>query len=58
VLIDARTDHILGAHLLGPNADEIINLFALAIRAHVATSQFKQMLWAYPTNGSDTVYMV
>jgi glutathione reductase (NADPH) len=57
VLIDTRTDQIVGAHLLGPQADETINLFALAMRAGVKASDFRQMLWAYPTHGSDTPYM-
>src|SRR5262249_42153560 len=31
VLIDEATDQILGAHLLGPPADEVINLLAMAV---------------------------
>lgn len=58
VVIEKRTDRILGAHLLGPSADETINLFALAMRTGVTARQFKQMLWAYPTHASDTAYMV
>jgi glutathione reductase (NADPH) len=58
VLVEDSTDRILGAHLLGPHADETINLFALAIRAGVPAAQFKQMFWAYPTHASDTAYMV
>jgi glutathione reductase (NADPH) len=58
VLVEEGTGQILGAHLLGPNADETINLFALAMRAGVSADRFKQMLWAYPTHASDTAYMV
>jgi glutathione reductase (NADPH) len=47
-----------GAHVLGPHADETINLFALAMRAAMTTDRFKQMLWTYPTHGADTAYMV
>ena len=32
VLVEEGTDRVLGAHLVGPHVDEIINLFALAIR--------------------------
>jgi len=32
VVIDRATDRILGAHVLGVNADELINVFALAMR--------------------------
>jgi glutathione reductase (NADPH) len=58
VLVDETTGQILGAHLLGPNADETINLFALAMRTGVTASRFKEMLWVYPTHASDTRYMI
>jgi glutathione reductase (NADPH) len=48
----------LGAHLLGPHADETINLFALAMRAGLTGDQLKDIIWAYPTHASDTPYMV
>jgi len=58
VLIDRGTDEILGAHLLGPSADETINLFVLAMRAGVRAGSLKQMLFAYPTHASDTGYFL
>ncbi len=58
VLVEEGSERLLGAHLFGPHADETINLFALAMRAGVPASRFKQMLWAYPTHASDTAYMV
>jgi glutathione reductase (NADPH) len=58
VLVERTSRRILGAHLLGPHADETINLFALAMRAGVTADRFKQILWAYPTHASDTAYMV
>ena len=58
VLVEQTTDQILGAHLLGPNADETINLFALAMRAGVPAGRVKEMCWAYPTHASDTPYML
>ena len=58
VLVEEGSQRILGAHLLGPEAGETINLFALAMRANVTADRFRQMMWAYPTNGSDTSYMV
>jgi glutathione reductase (NADPH) len=57
VLVEEGTGQILGAHLLGPNADETINLFALAMRTAVTATRFKETLWAYPTHASDTTYM-
>ena len=58
VLIDDDSGQILGAHLLGPHADEVINLFALAMRARVPVAELQQVLYAYPTYGSDVRFMV
>jgi len=58
VLVENGTDRIIGAHMLAPHADETINLFSLAIRAGVSAPQLKQMLWAYPTQASETNYMI
>lgn len=58
VLVDEETDHVLGAHLVGPNADEVINLFALAVRHRLTADQLKTTMFAYPTGGSDIGYML
>jgi len=58
ILIDEKTDLILGAHILGPDAQEMINLFAMAIRAEITSFHLKKMLFAYPTAGSDLKYMI
>jgi glutathione reductase (NADPH) len=58
VLIEEGTDRILGAHLLGPHAEEVINIFAVAIRLRVPARELKEVLFAYPTSGSDVRYML
>jgi len=58
VLIEEGTNHILGAHLLGPRAEEVINLFAVAIRLRVPAPELQQVLFAYPTSGSDVRFML
>jgi glutathione reductase (NADPH) len=58
VLIEEETDHVLGAHLLGPRADEVINLFAVAIRLRIPARELQQVICAYPTYSSDMHYMV
>ncbi len=57
-VIDADSDKILGAHLLGAHADEVINIFALAVRFGISASEIRQMIYTYPTSGSDVPYMV
>lgn len=58
VLIEDRSNRILGAHLIGPQADEVINLFALAIRHGMTTNDLKTTIFAYPTGASDVSYML
>lgn len=58
MLIEQGTDRVIGAHLLGPHADEVINLFAMAIRLRIPAGELKQVVYAYPTYGSDIRFMV
>jgi glutathione reductase (NADPH) len=58
VLVDEHADRIIGAHLLGPHADETINLFAAAIRLGIPASELRQVPFAYPTHGSDIRFML
>ncbi|MGB5985476.1 MAG: NAD(P)/FAD-dependent oxidoreductase [Desulfobacterales bacterium] len=58
VIIDSGNQQILGAHILGHNADEMINIFALAMRFNLTRDDLKSMLWAYPTYISDIKYML
>jgi glutathione reductase (NADPH) len=58
VLVEEGTDRILGAHLLGGQAEEVINLFAVAIRSGMCASDLRHMLFAYPTQGSNLPYML
>jgi glutathione reductase (NADPH) len=58
VLIERGSGRILGAHILGQDASDQINLFALAIRHGLTAAQIKEPLYAYPTHGSNIQYMV
>jgi glutathione reductase (NADPH) len=58
VLVEEGTDRILGAHLLGSEAEEVINLFGVAMRSGMRAADLKHMLFAYPTRGSDLPYML
>lgn len=53
VLVEEATERVLGAHLVGPNVDEVINVFALAIRHGLTTEDLKTTMFAYPTGASD-----
>ncbi|WP_447987078.1 dihydrolipoyl dehydrogenase family protein [Nitrospira sp. Nam74] len=58
VLIEEGSQRILGAHLLGPHAEEVINLFALAIKYGIKAPELSEVMYAYPTHSSDLPYMV
>jgi len=58
IVIDRATDRILGAHVLGVNADELINVFALAMHLGATRAAVKEGLWSYPTAVSDLNYLL
>lgn len=57
-LVEHGTGRILGAHLFGLHAEEVINIFGLAIRNGLSAENLKDMVFAYPTSTSDVIYMV
>jgi glutathione reductase (NADPH) len=58
VLVEEGSNRIIGAHLLGASSEEVINIFAMAIRLGIVAPQLKEMLFAYPTRCSDLEYML
>ena len=57
-LVEKDTDRVLGAHIVGPEAAEVINLFGMAIRTGLTASDLKYATFAYPTPASDLEYML
>ena len=58
VLVEKTTGKILGAHLIGPGAEEQINLFAMAMGTGLSANQVKAIIFAYPSYASDLGSMV
>ena len=58
ILIDKDTGKILGAHILDSHADDLINIFALAMQHGLTVRQIKEVLYAYPSASSSIQYMV
>jgi glutathione reductase (NADPH) len=59
VLIEQDNDRILGAHIVGPHAEEVINIFSLAIRLGLSAKELRDpLLYSYPTSSSDVAYML
>jgi glutathione reductase (NADPH) len=58
-VIQAVADgRILGAHVLAPEAADLINVFTLAIRQGLTGADLQAIPWAYPTSTSDLKHMV
>jgi glutathione reductase (NADPH) len=53
VLVEKDTNKIIGAHLIGNHAEDLINIFSLAIELGLTTEQLKQPIMAFPTASDD-----
>ena len=53
VLMEPNGGRVLGAQLAGHDAQEMINVFAMAIRFGITARQLKEFVYAYPTFHAD-----
>jgi dihydrolipoamide dehydrogenase len=49
LIADARTDRLLGAHILGPRASDLIAELALAMEFHASAEDIARSVHAHPT---------
>ena len=49
-VVDAKTDLILGAALLSVDAQEIINLVALAMRHDITATELRDSIYTHPSS--------
>jgi glutathione reductase (NADPH) len=57
VLVDAKADRVIGAHVVGHGAADLINTFALAIRYRIPVTSLVEGVYAYPTFHSDLKFL-
>ncbi len=57
LVVDPRTDRVLGAHMIGPDAPEIIQGLAIAIKAGATKRHFDQTIGIHPTAAEEFVTM-
>lgn len=50
VLVDPATDKVLGATVFSTDAQEVINLVALAMRVGVTATQLRDGIWTHPSS--------
>ncbi|TCK18010.1 glutathione reductase (NADPH) [Thiogranum longum] len=58
VLVEDGSERVLGAHVVGPGAVEIINLFGLAMRTGLKATDLAYATFTYPTSASDLESML
>ncbi|SIQ11772.1 dihydrolipoyl dehydrogenase family protein [Maribacter ulvicola] len=58
VIMNARTGEIVGAHILGPDAGETINIFTMAINNGMTDADIKSTIFSYPSWVNDVKSMV
>jgi len=57
LLVDAGSDRVLGLHVVGPDAGEIVQGFAVAIRAGLTKADFDRTIGIHPTSAEELVTM-
>ena len=57
LIVDADTDQVLGAHMMGPDCGEIMQGIAVAIRAGARKADFDATIGIHPTAAEEFVTM-
>jgi glutathione reductase (NADPH) len=57
LVVDANTDRVLGVHMIGPEAPEILQAAAIAVRAGLTKADFDATVALHPTMAEELVLM-
>jgi len=57
LVVDAATDKVVGAHLIGPDAPEILQVVAVAVKAGLTKAQFDDCVAIHPSSAEELVLM-
>jgi glutathione reductase (NADPH) len=57
LVVDRKTDRVLGVHMVGPDAPELIQGLAVAVNCGATKKQFDQTVGIHPTAGEEFVTM-
>jgi glutathione reductase (NADPH) len=57
LVVDAATDRVVGAHMIGPDAPEILQAVAIAVKAGLTKAQFDDTMALHPTMSEELVLM-
>ena len=57
LVVDGKTDKVLGCHMVGPDADEIVQGLAIALKAGATKRDFDDTIGVHPTAAEEFVTM-
>jgi glutathione reductase (NADPH) len=57
LLVDAANDKVVGAHMIGPDAPEILQVVAVAVKAGLTKAQFDACVAIHPTMAEELVLL-
>jgi glutathione reductase (NADPH) len=57
VIVDAASDRVVGAHMIGPDAPEILQVLAVAVKAGLRKSQLDDVVAIHPTMAEELVLL-
>jgi len=57
IIVDQGTDRVVGLHMIGPDAPEILQAAAIAVKAGLTKAQFDETLALHPTMSEELVLM-
>ena len=57
MIVDQETERVLGIHMIGPDAPEILQAAAIAVKAGLTKSQFDETVALHPTMSEELVLM-
>jgi glutathione reductase (NADPH) len=57
LVVDNQNDRIVGAHMIGPDAPEIMQIVAVAVKAGLTKAQFDQCVAIHPTMAEEIVLL-
>ena len=57
LIVDRASDRVVGLHMVGPDAGEIVQGFAVAMRAGATKAMFDSTIGVHPTVAEEFVTM-
>ena len=57
LIVDRKTDRVVGLHMVGPEAGEMVQGFAVAMKCGATKAQFDSTIGIHPTSAEEFVTM-